>query len=135
MDDVFCGYGIPVKITKPDGFLILKETLTRIGVPSKNGRRLYQSCSLLHKTDVNGDSHYAILHFKELFGLSGKKSYMCLDDIARRNTICKILEDWNLVKIINPEILTEFSPTSSIKILKAADKSNWKLIEKFKVGK
>jgi hypothetical protein len=40
---------IEVKLKKPDDFLKVKETLTRIGVASKKDNTLYQSCHILHK--------------------------------------------------------------------------------------
>ena len=40
---------IEVKLPKPDDFLKVKETLTRIGVASKKEKTLYQSCHILHK--------------------------------------------------------------------------------------
>lgn len=135
MSDIFCGYGVPIDIVRPDGFLILKETLTRIGVPSKDNKKLYQSCVIFHRTDYCGNSNYAIMHFKEMFALSGKQSTLTIADVARRNLISKLMEDWNLVKIKYPDKITEVAPISSIKIIKSSEKNDWQLIEKYKVGK
>jgi len=116
---------------KQDGdFLIVKETLTRIGVASKNENKLTQSCHILHKR-----GRYAIVHFKELFLLDGKPADFSEDDKARRNTIANLLEDWELVKIVDPK-KTE-SPVcglNQIKILSAADKKDWQLVSKYTIG-
>ena len=44
---------LEVKLSDPDDFLKIKETLTRIGVASRTGDILYQSCNILHKQGVD----------------------------------------------------------------------------------
>ena len=39
---------VEVKLKQPDDFLKVRETLTRIGVASRNEKKLYQSCHILH---------------------------------------------------------------------------------------
>ena len=56
---------VEVCLKQADDFLKVKETLTRIGIASKDDRRLYQSCHILYK-----QRKYYIVHFKELFPLS-----------------------------------------------------------------
>ena len=53
---------VEVTLTKPDDFLKVRETLTRIGVAAKKENVLYQSCHILHK-----QGRYYVVHFKELF--------------------------------------------------------------------
>src|SRR5579864_3408107 len=96
--NLFKGFGIEVKLADDQSFLKIKETLTRIGIASKKSNTLYQSAHLLHK-----QGSYAIMHFKELFALDGKVSDFSDEDRMRRNTIAFLLEEWNLLKIINPE--------------------------------
>lgn len=48
-----------VELDREEDFLIVKETLTRIGVASKSNKTLYQSCHILHKR-----GRYAIVHFR-----------------------------------------------------------------------
>jgi endonuclease III len=90
-EDIFEGYGVEVKLNHEDDFLKVKETLTRIGVSSKKEKKLYQSCHILHKR-----GRYAILHFKELLALDGLETDTSENDLARRNTIVKLLEEWGL---------------------------------------
>ena len=40
---------LEVRLTQPDDFLKVRETLTRIGVASRRDNTLYQSCHILHK--------------------------------------------------------------------------------------
>jgi len=120
---------LEITIPEPDSFLKVKETLTRIGVASKKENVLYQSCHILHK-----QKKYFIVHFKELFNLDGKPSNISADDLARRNTIAFLLQEWNLVTILNPEKYTEKSPLNNIKILAHKDKPEWELVTKYTIG-
>jgi hypothetical protein len=122
---------VEVTLDEKDDFLKVRETLTRIGVASKKEKVLFQSCHILHK-----QGKYYIVHFKELFALDGKNTDFSENDIARRNTIAKLLEDWELLKIVNKTLVEE--PTvslSQIKILSHKEKDDWQLIPKYNIGK
>lgn len=120
-----------VELTKPDDFLKIKETLTRIGVASKLEKKLIQSCHVLHK-----QGRYAIVHFKELFALDGKETDFSEEDKARRNAIAKLLEEWELLKILNPKIVEDpIAPISSIKIISYKEKHEWTLTSKYNIGR
>ena len=130
-EDIFKGVGIEVSLPSPDSFLKVKETLTRIGISSRKEKKLYQTCHILHK-----QGRYAILHFKELFILDGKKNTFTEEDIARRNTIVNLLEEWDLVKVINTEDSKDpVAPLNQVKILSHKEKSNWILEAKYNIGK
>ena len=119
-EDIFRGVGVEVQLKSQDDFLKVRETLTRIGIASKKERKLYQSCHILHKR-----GRYVILSFKELFKLDGKESNFNESDLARRNTIAKLLHDWNLVQIIDLESIKEPTvPISQIKIIPYKDREN-----------
>ena len=122
-----------LEITLPndDDFLKIKETLTRIGIASKKDKTLYQSCHILHKR-----GRYYVVHFKELFLLDGRPSEFTEDDMARRNTITVLLEEWGLVSIVNREAANALlAPTNQIKIISHKDKPEWLLVSKYTVGK
>ena len=87
---------LEVGLKEPDDFLKVRETLSRIGVASRKDRTLFQSCHILHK-----QGKYFIVHFKELFALDGKDTNLSENDIARRNTIANLLQDWGLVKVVS----------------------------------
>lgn len=122
-----------VEVTLPsqDSFLKVKETLTRIGVASKKDKILYQSCHILHK-----QGRYYIVHFKELFILDGKTNTLSDEDMARRNTIVNLLEEWGLVKSVDAEKVQDpVAQLSQIKVLPYKEKDEWSLVAKYSIGK
>jgi hypothetical protein len=122
---------VEVKLKEQDDFLKVRETLTRIGVSSRKENMLYQSCHILHKK-----GQYYIVHFKELFALDGKPSSIVDNDIERRNAIAKLLEEWGLVTIVNPDIMVDkIAPLHQIKIIPYRDKDQWQLVSKYNIGK
>ena len=119
-----------VELNKPDDFLIVKETLTRIGIPSKMEKKLTQTCHILHK-----QGKYAIVHFKELFLLDGKEANLTDEDIARRNTIVNLLAEWELVKPVDlKKTTTNTVSLSKLKILSNKEKNDWQLVSKYTIG-
>jgi hypothetical protein len=128
--NLFRGYGVEVTFAEPNDFLKIRETLTRIGIASKQSRTLNQSCHLLHKK-----GRYAIMHFKEMFALDGKQTNFSDEDKARRNTIAALLQEWKLLTVVNPEQIKEPTTTlSNIKIISFKDKKNWTLVSKYQIG-
>lgn len=121
---------LEVILSEPDDFLKVRETLTRIGVASRKDKILYQSCHILHK-----QGRYFIVHFKELFALDGKNADLTDNDLQRRNTIAKLLVDWELIKIINADKFTDYAPLSQIKVISHKEKDEWKLETKYNIGK
>ncbi|NDG53884.1 MAG: translation repressor protein [Flavobacteriia bacterium] len=121
---------IEVTFPEKDDFLKIRETLSRIGIASRREQELFQSCHILHKR-----GKYYIVHFKELFQLDGKPSNLVESDIARRNTIIGLLEQWNLVKVVDKsKILDPVAPLSQIKIIPFKEKGDWKLTTKYSIG-
>tara|TARA_B100000941_G_C28193426_1_gene393130 strand:+ start:52 stop:432 length:381 start_codon:yes stop_codon:yes gene_type:complete len=119
---------LEVTIKEPDDFLKVRETLSRIGVASRKEKKLFQSCHILHK-----QGKYYIVHFKELFALDGKETNITENDIARRNTISSLLQDWDLVTVLgNSE---PKAPLSQIKIIGFKEKDEWVLETKYNIGK
>lgn len=123
---------VEVTLKEEDDFLKVRETLTRIGVASKKDRTLYQSCHILHKR-----GQYYVVHFKELFALDGKPTDITENDLARRNAIVNLLEDWGLLDIVRKEQTQEPKPIflSQIKILSHKEKNDWQLVPKYNIGK
>ena len=118
---------LEVTIKQPDDFLKVRETLTRIGVASRKDKTLYQSCHILHK-----QGRYFITHFKELFLLDGKPSNLTENDLKRRNTIVKLMDDWGLLETVTP--VGEVAALNQIKIISHKDKSDWELCPKYNIG-
>ena len=122
---------VEVTLNEHDDFLKVRETLTRIGVSSRKEKVLYQSVHILHK-----QGHYYLVHFKELFALDGKPTNISENDIQRRNAIEKLLAEWGLVNIMNPQIIGEdVAPLHQIKIIAFKEKNQWELIQKYNIGK
>lgn len=121
---------VEVRLKNPEDFLKIKETLSRIGLASKKENTLYQSCHILHK-----QGKYYIVHFKELFLLDGKDSTLAEGDVARRNRIVTLLEEWELLDIVDPDKIDDLqSPLNQIKIIPFKEKSNWNLVTKYTIG-
>lgn len=133
--DVFGGLGVEVELN-PNDFLKVVETLTRIGVVTRNAdenekRKLIQSCHLLHKR-----GKYAILHFKELFLIDGKDADFSENDEMRRNTIARLLEEWGLVKIVDKtSLVLGYVSLNKVRIIPFAEKKNFVLESKYTIGK
>lgn len=121
---------VEVSLHQPDDFLKVRETLTRIGVASRKEKKLFQSCHILHKK-----GKYYIVHFKELFALDGKHANLTSNDVERRNRITKLLSDWGLVEIAQPDSLGELAPLNQIKVISYKDKGDWILESKYNIGK
>ena len=122
---------VEVKLKQDDDFLKVRETLTRIGVSSRKEKKLWQSCHILHKR-----GKYYIVHFKELFALDQLPTNLDDEDIARRNTIANLLEEWGLVELVDPDKTEEpVASIKQIKILPYKEKKDWELCPKYHIGK
>ena len=86
-----------IELNKEEYFNVVLETLERIGMYSKKTNTLFQSCYILHKK-----GKFYIVHFKELYALDNNTCTMDYQDLAIRNLIANILENWGLIKIITP---------------------------------
>ena len=120
---------VEILLSEPDDFLKLRETLTRIGVASRKEKTLYQSVMLLHKR-----GHYYVMHFKELFAIDQKPTTITQNDLQRRNRIVKLLSDWGLLTVVNPEKIIDMAPLNQIKVISYKEKSEWSLVQKYTIG-
>lgn len=122
---------LEIEIPEPDQFLKIRETLTRIGIPSKKDQVLHQTCHILHKK-----GKYYIVSFLELFALDGKNTTLGYEDVARRNTIASLLEQWGMCRVISTQMyISARVPVSTIKIIPHGDKDKWQLVPKYNLGK
>jgi hypothetical protein len=128
-DRIFNKVGIHIKLLDEEDFMVVRETLSRIGVSPKGKKVLYQSCHLIHKNGV-----YVLAHFKELFALDGLPSNVSEEDIKRRNAIAQLLEDWELLEIIDKDKIKDRLPINALKIIRYSEKDDWELIPKFNHG-
>jgi hypothetical protein len=112
-----------------DGFKKVKETLTRMGIANRDEKILNQSCHILHRR-----GQYYICHFKELIALDGLRTDLSDSDIARRNRIAQMLEDWNLVEIHDKRQLEPMGKPSMVMVIKHSEKDEWYLKPKYTIG-
>ena len=120
---------VEVNVDGDDGFRKVKETLTRMGVPAKNEKKLFQSVHILHK-----QGKYYLCHFKELYILDGRSSTLSEGDIARRNRIVQMMVDWELVKMVSGSELTPMGKSSMVKVIKHREKDEWTTSQKYAIG-
>jgi hypothetical protein len=121
---------VEITLNRPDDFLKIKETLTRVGVASAKNKTLYQTANILHKR-----GKYYIIHFKEIFLLEGRTSTLTLEDVARRNMIVSLLVDWGLCKLVDPNSNATKAEMSSIKVVPYKERTEWNLVSKYTLGK
>lgn len=112
-----------------DGFLKVRETLQRMGLPNRKRDSLTQTCHLLHKR-----GRYYICHFLELFALDGRSAELTEGDIGRRNRILKYLVDWELVTPISENWKNPISSPKSLKVIKYGERDKWNLVQKYDIG-
>ena len=117
---------VEISFSKPDDFLVIAETLTRIGITRRNTVQLTQIAHILHIRE-----HYYIAHYKELYLHDRRPAHLTGSDIQRRNLIAVLLSDWGLCEILNPERVTDCAPLKSVKIVHYRDKHNWDLVSKY----
>lgn len=117
---------IEIKLVQESKFLCIKETLTRMGIANNRDKVLYQSCHILSKR-----GKFYIAHFKDMMKLDGKPVVISEEDNLRTFSIAKTLETWGLLEVIDGPNL---EVTNNFRVIKAAQKSDWKLRSKYKVG-
>ena len=130
MDDIFRGLGVEDELTAPENFGRVRETLQRMGIASSRERKLHQSCHLLHKR-----GRYSILSFKEVFVMDGRTGDISEEDLARRNRIALLLEEWGLVRVLDPEAIADkLAPMSALKVISYRERADWTLVPKHSLG-
>lgn len=114
---------LEIRLHRSDDFLRIRETLTRIGVGSFGKKELWQTCHIIH---VKG--HYYIMHFMEMLILNGQNIKISPEDLMRRNSVAKLLEQWNLCSI-----KTNMGKCSEqkLRIIPYKEKEQWKLLSKY----
>lgn len=121
---------LPIEIEALDDneFLVVKETLTRIGFTQvRDGTKtLYQTCHILHKK-----GRYFITHFKHMYLFDGKVQHTnILDvDINRMKYVVKLLVDWDLVKPLDDESIK--GDMAEVRVLKHSEARDWTLKPKY----
>ena len=119
---------LEIVLKKPDDFLKIAETLTRIGITTRN-KELVQTCHILHKR-----GKYYVCHFLEMFQLDGvNRSEMVQEDILRRNGIADLLEQWELCTVVDKQRFGEKS-LSRVKVVPFSQKKDYTLKQNYTIG-
>lgn len=127
MNDLLKGYGVEVKLISD--FLVIKETLERIGIANRKTKVITPSVYVLHK-----QGKYFIIHFKELLALDGFKHNINETDISRRNAIVSLLSNWGMVEIIDDDVYQD-ELAEQIFVLPFAEKQNYKINHKYRISR
>jgi hypothetical protein len=118
---------VQIELAEGQSFLIVKETLSRIGIQNWARKTLYQSVHILQK-----QGNYYLAHFKTLLELDGNEAHLDSDDHDRLLDIAALMSKWNLVTLVD-----KIDPPNKNKfrVLKKADSDGWELVAKFTIGK
>lgn len=121
---------IEIEPLSDDKFLIVKETLTRIGYAQVQrggqNKTIFQTCHLLHKK-----GRYFICHFKQMYLFDGKIQHTQLLDVDmnRLRYVANILTQWNLIQ---PLELTKLEgDVTEVRILKHSESNEWVKKQKY----
>lgn len=131
--ETILGNMVEINLVDPkEGFLIIKETLTRCGIANVEQKKLYQSCHIFHKK-----GKFYIVHFKEMLAMDGLPVTITSIDITRRNLIINMLIKWNMIMVVDPSriIVDSLTDNMSIFVLPFSAKPEWTLIPKYTIGK
>jgi hypothetical protein len=121
------GYGVEVKLVSD--FLVIKETLERIGIANRKTQVITPSVYILHKQGT-----YYIIHFKELLALDGFKRDINETDICRRNAIISLLSNWGMVTI-EEDAIYQPELEEQIFVLPYAEKHSYKINHKYRISR
>lgn len=121
------GYGVEVRLLSD--FLVIKETLERIGIANRKTHVITPSVYILHK-----QGKYYIIHFKELLALDGFKRNINETDISRRNAIISLLSNWGMVEILEDGVYQE-ELEEQIFVLPYKEKHIYKINHKYRISR
>lgn len=127
--DVFDGLGVRVYDLDREEFLKVRETLTRVGIKTSDGA-LEQTCYILHKR-----GRYALMHHLEMRMLDGERVSMTLDDVAHRNSVASLMDQWGLIEVMDEnEVREPRAATGSVAVIPHRDKSRVQLRPLYAIG-
>lgn len=119
-------YGVRVRLRSD--FLVVKETLERIGICNRDKRVITPSAYVLHKR-----GRYYIIHFKCLLAMDGFREDIADRDISRQNAIASLLHNWDMVEILDDGVHQD-PLEEKIFVLPYRQKSDYKINHKYKMS-
>lgn len=119
---------IQIDLAENQSFLVVKETLSRIGLPNAVKRIIYPSTHILQK-----QGNYYIAHFKTLLELDGKEAHLDQDDRERLADIAVLMSTWGLVTLVDKP---NAPSKNRFRVLKKHElDAGWTIQPKFTIGK
>ena len=118
---------VEIELNDGQSFLIVKETLARIGIQNREKKTLYQSTHILQK-----QGKYYLAHFKTLLELDGNETNYTVDDNERLLDIANLMDKWGLVTLKRD---FDAPNKNRFRVLKKSELGEWKLQPKFTIGK
>lgn len=116
---------VEIKLVK--NFMVIKETLERIGIANRQTKVITPSCYIIRK-----DDKIYITHFKYLLADNDDIS-IPQKDIDRQNAICSMLQNWNSIEIVDEENVYQEDLLEKIFVLKFDEKANYFINHKVKI--
>lgn len=114
-----------IEVTLLKEFVLIKETLERIGIANIKRKVITPTCYLIFE---NGK--YYISHFKLLLSKEKNNELISEKDINRQNAIISMLKNWNMIDIIDDSIYQE-PLKEKIFVLSFKNKNDYKINHKF----
>ena len=118
---------LEIDVPDSDTFLIVKETLTRIGIVDKQRNIIWQLCHILYKR-----GKYYVCHYNELKFLDGENISPSRKELAQRNGAALLLENWGLTSIVQDGF--DSWPTKSVGVVTVADMPQYQARCHYKFG-
>lgn len=121
-----------VKVKLKVDFLVVKETLERIGICNKDTKVITPSCYIYHTK-----GNYYITHFKNLLAMDGFRKDINNIDVERQNAIVTLLVNWGMVEIDERDYDDVYQEplNQKIYVLKRSEKSEYTINHKYKFNK
>ena len=120
-------YGVEVKLISD--FLVIKETLERIGIANRKTHVITPSVYILHK-----QGKYFIIHFKELLAMDGFKREINDTDLCRRDAIASLLSNWGMISIEEDGVY-QAELEEQIFVLPYIEKKDYKINHKYRISR
>ena len=118
---------VEITLPKNSSYEKVREMLTRVGIASKDGKTLFQSCHILKM-----DGKLWVVHFKELFALRGNGSTFSVEDHRRRQAIISLMTQWNyIIPVVDLAEYHNKVDTRGIVVLQSSQKEYWQLEAKY----
>lgn len=119
-------HGVQVELRTD--FLVVKETLERIGICNKSTRVITPSAYILHKR-----GRYYVIHFKCLLAMDGFRREIEDRDLSRQGAIASLLQNWGMVRIVDGGVYQD-PLREKIFVLPYKDKRHYRINHKYRMS-